>query len=196
MSRIEERSSDTRSRLGTVHPLESAASQDSAKRAGITPKSQIPALVILIGSSATDRSLLDNLLSLGTVLLVVSRPEQVRSWLAGELSQSVYQSNLGDEEQIRIDQLIIDPREHRALWQGCQVPLSERELSILKALAEEPRRAWSFRELQEAVWSSTYFGDKTLVQVAIRRLRIKLQAAGITIDVESVRGYGFRLAIH
>jgi DNA-binding response OmpR family regulator len=90
--------------------------------------------------------------------------------------------------------LVLNVLEHRALWRGRVLPLSERELSILRTLAQEPRRAWSFEELHREVWASSYFGDQSLIKVAIQRLRRKLRAASVTVQIEAVPGFGYRLS--
>lgn len=155
----------------------------------------LPALVIVIGSSPIDAAMLDELLASGAVVLLASRSEQVRSWLAGDLVLRVLPQPINpDDAIIRVDHLSIDPREHRAFWGDRPLLLSERELSMLKALAEEPRRAWSFSELQEKVWLSTHYGDRALVKAAIRRLRRKLRVAGVAVKIASVKGFGFRLS--
>jgi DNA-binding response OmpR family regulator len=42
------------------------------------------------------------------------------------------------------------------------------------------------------VWGTTHYGDAPL-RSTIKRLRRKLFAAGVSLEIESVRGVGYRL---
>ena len=47
--------------------------------------------------------------------------------------------------------------------------------------------------LLDRVWGYSYLGDSRLVDVAIQRLRAKLNKDGATTDlIETVRGVGYR----
>ena len=50
-----------------------------------------------------------------------------------------------------------------------------REFDILSYLAAEPGRVVSREELMEKVWGFEYYGDLRAVDVAIRRLREKIE---------------------
>lgn len=58
---------------------------------------------------------------------------------------------------------------------GAPVDLSVREFEILSYLAHEPGRVVSREELMEKVWGFEYYGDLRAVDVAIRRLREKIE---------------------
>ena len=58
---------------------------------------------------------------------------------------------------------------------GKPVDLSVREFEILSYLAHEPGRVVSREELMEKVWGFEYYGDLRAVDVAIRRLREKIE---------------------
>lgn len=60
---------------------------------------------------------------------------------------------------------------------GKPVDLSVREFEILSYLATEPGRVISREELMEKVWGFEYYGDLRAVDVAIRRLREKIEDA-------------------
>jgi DNA-binding response OmpR family regulator len=65
----------------------------------------------------------------------------------------------------------------------------------MDALAEEPGRALSFRELLANVWNIGAHGDASIVRAAVKRLRRKLSVAGAEVRIEAVRGVGFRLDV-
>jgi DNA-binding response OmpR family regulator len=154
-----------------------------------------PALVVLVGLSGLDISIIEEFVSAGAVVLIAARPELVHQWLRGQLADPVVvRFDSPEESTIRVSQLTIDTQQHRAYWLGGPLSLSERELSLLAALARQPSRALSFRDLFEEAWPGEYFGDAALVKVAVRRLRRKLREAGVQIQIEPARGFGFWLA--
>jgi DNA-binding winged helix-turn-helix (wHTH) protein len=95
---------------------------------------------------------------------------------------------------IRFQRLEVDLAERRARWDGRELGISERELELLALLASRAGRACTFKELFTRVWGERYRVDPPVVHTAMRRLRRKLEAEGAGVVVESVRGYGFRMA--
>ena len=58
---------------------------------------------------------------------------------------------------------------------GRALELSAREFDILCFLSASPGRVFSREELMEHVWGYEYYGDLRAVDVAIRRLREKVE---------------------
>lgn len=83
----------------------------------------------------------------------------------------------------------------RDVWLGGEpVALTRTEFDLLAALAEQPRLAFSRRQLIEHVWSQTWVGDEHLVDVHIGHLRRKLgDDATEGRFVRTVRGIGYRM---
>jgi DNA-binding response OmpR family regulator len=97
-------------------------------------------------------------------------------------------------EIIRYVHLEVDLGMHLARWRKRPIDVSERELSLLAILAGKAGHAFSFRELTTQVWGPKYRVDRAVLHSAMRRLRAKLASAHAEVVIESVRGYGFRLA--
>lgn len=74
------------------------------------------------------------------------------------------------------------------------VRLTPLEYSMLRVLAAEPGRVFSFADLSRAVWSTGFVGDGAQVRAVLKRLRRKLGEAGAPVRVETVRAAGLRLA--
>ncbi|MCD8383482.1 MAG: helix-turn-helix domain-containing protein, partial [Clostridiales bacterium] len=53
--------------------------------------------------------------------------------------------------------------------------LTQVEYTVMKLLMENPGKALSRDEILETVWGSDYFGDVKIVDVNIRRLRLKVE---------------------
>ena len=64
---------------------------------------------------------------------------------------------------------------------------------IIKAFLENPSRAMSREEILRTVWGPDYFGDLKIVDVNIRRLRIKLEEdAANPKYITTVWGFGYK----
>ena len=77
---------------------------------------------------------------------------------------------------------------------GHPLELSAREFDILCFLSAAPGRVFSREELMEQVWGYDYYGDLRAVDVAIRRLREKIEdepASPRYIITKSGMGYYF-----
>lgn len=71
--------------------------------------------------------------------------------------------------------------------------LTPLEFGVLEALLRTPGRVHRYAELTRGVWGTTYTGDASSLHAVVRRLRRKLQAVRAPVELEAVRGIGFRL---
>ena len=76
---------------------------------------------------------------------------------------------------LRIRDLVLDTRRHAVLKNGQELDLTQREYELLKFLIAEPGKVVSRQELMSEVWQYDYYGDLRAVDVAVRRLREKLE---------------------
>ena len=98
-------------------------------------------------------------------------------------------------DQIKVKDLVID-RTRRAVYKnGKELELTQREYELIKFLAEKPGRVMSREELMGSVWQYDYFGDLRAVDVAVRRLREKLEDnPSEPVYVMTKRGAGYYFA--
>ena len=98
-------------------------------------------------------------------------------------------------DQIRVKDITID-RTRRAVYKnGKELELTQREYELIKFLAENPGRVMSREELMGSVWQYDYFGDLRAVDVAVRRLREKLEDnPSEPVYVMTKRGAGYYFA--
>lgn len=90
--------------------------------------------------------------------------------------------------------LVIIPEEGRVTLAGEEVPLTKTEFRLLCVLAENPSGVFSREMLLKRVWDYDYFGDGRLVDVHVRRLRMKVERdPAEPRHVVTVRGLGYRL---
>jgi DNA-binding response OmpR family regulator len=93
----------------------------------------------------------------------------------------------GDLE-VRRDQGVV-------LKHGDEIPLTKTEFRLLCEFADHPGAVLSRDQLLERVWGYDYLGDSRLVDVAIGRLRAKVEADPVNPRlVLTVRGSGYKAA--
>jgi DNA-binding response OmpR family regulator len=90
--------------------------------------------------------------------------------------------------------LEIIPDEGKVLLDNHEVELTKTEFRLLCELANDPGGVFSRELLLDKVWGYGYFGDGRLVDVHIRRLRMKVEVDPANpAHVVTVRGLGYRL---
>ena len=95
---------------------------------------------------------------------------------------------------IRIRDLEIDPAAFRVRKGGEEIALTATELRLLLELARRPNQVFTRELLLELVWSYDYLGDSRLVDVAVQRLRAKVEDdPAHPALIRTVRGVGYRL---
>ena len=76
---------------------------------------------------------------------------------------------------------------------GNRIRLTQVEYAIVKLFMQNPGRALSREEILSAVWGREYEGDLKIVDVNIRRLRIKLEDnPNLPVYITTVWGYGYK----
>lgn len=83
----------------------------------------------------------------------------------------------GDEGVRTFGRLCLDNRKYEASVDGRKIEISMLEYELLRLLASNPGRVFSREELLEKVWGYTagYYGDMRTVDVAVARLRDKIE---------------------
>jgi len=100
---------------------------------------------------------------------------------------------LETEQKLARGKLSIDSDEHVAAWAGAAVALTATEFALLKAIAAQPRRAFTRENLMAAAYpDARYVSDRT-IDSHIRHIRAKFQAMGGD-PIETVHGVGYKLA--
>jgi two-component system response regulator MtrA len=141
--------------------------------------------------SSNEYRWLGELLAAGAVIVLVPSIAAGRRWLASAFDGDGAEARR--HSVVRLDRLEIDLTTHRARWVDAALDLTKQELQILTALAEDAGRVWTFADLSTHVWGGVFQGDAAALRSAIKRLRKKLRRAGAMIEIQSVRGVGFRL---
>ena len=88
---------------------------------------------------------------------------------------------------------VMNTRNHTLEKSGNRIRLTQVEYSILKLFMQNPGRALSAEDILSAVWGRDYEGELKIVDVNIRRLRIKIEddTANPTY-ITTVWGFGYK----
>jgi two-component system response regulator MtrA len=99
----------------------------------------------------------------------------------------------GDAERIRLGPLAIDVGARTVARDGTVIPLTRTEFDLLVELARRPGQVFTREVLLERIWGYDFLGDSRLVDVAVGRLRAKVEPepASPTLIV-TIRGVGYR----
>lgn len=106
----------------------------------------------------------------------VTKPFLIRELMA-RVKTNIRRSAAGPASGhvLRAGSLVIDLDKHAVTLDGESVELSQREYELLKFLASEPGKVCTREELMQNVWQYDYYGDVRTVDVAVRRLREKVE---------------------
>jgi two-component system response regulator MtrA len=98
-----------------------------------------------------------------------------------------------DSENLRLGSLVIDVAGRTATRDGAEIPLTRTEFDLLLELARHAGQVLTRDVLLDRVWGYDYLGDSRLVDVAIQRLRAKIEADPAAPElIQTVRGAGYK----
>ena len=97
------------------------------------------------------------------------------------------------ETVLRTADLEIDPVRHRATRAGQRIDLSAKEFALLTLLAQRAGEVLSRTQIASLVWDIHFDSDTNVVEVAIRRLRAKIDDPFDEKLIHTVRGVGYVL---
>ena len=98
-----------------------------------------------------------------------------------------------DTGEISYPPFLLNTRNRTLEKNGQRVKLTQVEYSIVKLFMDNAGKALSREEILEAVWGKDYFGEVKIVDVNIRRLRIKIEDdATNPTYITTVWGFGYK----
>lgn len=110
----------------------------------------------------------------------ITKPFSVRELLARvktnvrRKSVLVEPAEAGDEP-FRAGRLTIDALRQTVAKDGVELDLTQREFELIRFMSRQCGKVFSREELMREVWQYEYYGDVRAVDVAIRRLREKIE---------------------
>lgn len=94
---------------------------------------------------------------------------------------------------LRLADMEVDPVRHRAVRAGKRIDLSAKEFALLTLLMQRTGQVLSRTQIASLVWDINFDSDTNVVEVAIRRLRAKVDDDFPEKLIHTVRGVGYVL---
>jgi two-component system, OmpR family, copper resistance phosphate regulon response regulator CusR len=98
-------------------------------------------------------------------------------------------------EVLMVTDLILDLRGRVATRAGRRINLTQREFSLLELLARREGEVLTRSLIASQVWDMNFDSDTNVIDVAIRRLRAKIDDDFEPKLIHTVRGMGYKLAL-
>ncbi|MFM0337142.1 heavy metal response regulator transcription factor [Paraburkholderia fungorum] len=100
-----------------------------------------------------------------------------------------------ESELIKVGDLEMDVNRRRVKRGGARIDLTPREFSLLQLLARREGEVLSRTQIASYVWDMNFDSDTNVVEVAIRRLRTKIDDNFPVKLIHTVRGVGYVLEL-
>ena len=114
--------------------------------------------------------------------------------LVARLRAALRRAAAPDEPVLRVGDFEIEPGAFTVRRGGEEIALTATEFRLLLELARRPRQVFTRELLLQQVWGYDFLGDSRLVDVAVQRLRGKIEDDPRDPRiVVTVRGVGYRL---
>jgi DNA-binding response OmpR family regulator len=98
-----------------------------------------------------------------------------------------------DTGEIRQPPFLLNTRNRTLEKNGQRIKLTQVEYAVIKLFMDNPGKALSREEILDSVWGRDYFGEVKIVDVNVRRLRIKIEDDPQNPSyITTVWGYGYK----
>jgi DNA-binding response OmpR family regulator len=98
-----------------------------------------------------------------------------------------------DSGEIRQPPFLLNTRNRTLEKNGRRIKLTQVEYAIMKLFMDNPGKALSREDILDSVWGRDYFGELKIVDVNIRRLRIKIEDDPTNPTyITTLWGYGYK----
>ena len=126
----------------------------------------------------------------------VTKPFELPELVARARAAVRRASAIPDDPVLTRGDLEIDPAAFAARKNGEEINLTATEFKLLLELARRPGQVFTRELLLERVWNYEYLGDSRLVDVAVQRLRAKVEDdPKEPKHLKTVRGVGYRFDV-
>jgi two-component system, OmpR family, alkaline phosphatase synthesis response regulator PhoP len=97
------------------------------------------------------------------------------------------------DKVISVGDLKIYPEKYEVLLNGDSIPLRPKEFEVLLYLVQRPGVVVTRDDLMNIVWGFDYIGGQRTVDVHVSSLRKKLEMNQQSVQIDSIRGVGYKL---
>jgi two-component system, OmpR family, response regulator MprA len=99
----------------------------------------------------------------------------------------------GEPETLRFADLVLDTGTHRARRGERVIDLTAKEYDLLEMFMRHPRQVLTREVIYDRVWGYDFGGESNIIEVYVRYLRQKVETAGESKLLHTVRGVGYVL---
>ena len=97
------------------------------------------------------------------------------------------------EDELSSPPFVLNLRNRTLEKNGQRIKLTQVEYGLMKLFMENPGKALSREDILDTVWGHDYFGELKIVDVNIRRLRLKIEDdTANPIYITTVWGFGYK----
>lgn len=98
-----------------------------------------------------------------------------------------------EQEAYQVSDLVLNRLKHEVYRNGQKIDLSQKEFALLQLLMEHQGQVMTRSQIASMVWNINFNTDTNVVDVAIRRLRSKIDDHYTPKLIHTVRGLGYKL---
>jgi two-component system copper resistance phosphate regulon response regulator CusR len=98
-------------------------------------------------------------------------------------------------DSLRVADLELDPRRHRAYRGTRRIDLTTKEFTLLQVLMRQSGEVLTRTQIISLVWDMNFDCDTNVVEVSISRLRAKIDDASDIKLIHTIRGVGYVLEV-
>ena len=98
-----------------------------------------------------------------------------------------------EQEAYQVSDLVLNRLKHEVYRNGQKIDLSQKEFALLQLSMEHQGQVMTRSQIASMVWNINFNTDTNVVDVAIRRLRSKIDDHYTPKLIHTVRGMGYKL---
>lgn len=160
----------------------------------IRKTSRIPIIMLTAKGEEIDRILG---LELGADDYIVKpfSPREVVARIKAVLRRTSEQQHSADEGTVVHEGLVIDIKSYTVTLKGQPIICTPKEIEILYMLASNPGQVFTREQLLNRVWGYDFAGETRTVDTHIKRIRAKLDNAGLNWSIKTIYGVGYKFEV-
>jgi two-component system alkaline phosphatase synthesis response regulator PhoP len=105
----------------------------------------------------------------------------------------LFENNHSGDKVIAVGELKIFPEKYEVMLNGESISLRPKEFEVLLYLVQRPGVVVTRDDLMNIVWGFDYIGGQRTVDVHVSSLRKKLEMNQQSVQIDSIRGVGYKL---
>ncbi len=103
-------------------------------------------------------------------------------------------AKIAQNRKLEVGSFVMDADEHTAYFEGEEIPLTNREFSILYKLLSYPKKTFTRSQLMDEFWDADTDTAPRAVDVYMTKLRSKLSSCK-DFEIVTVHGLGYKVVI-